>query len=69
MSKTTRTTLANYPDLMTTEEVAGLLRLSEQRVRQMAATGELRSHKTGSKWRFWRDDVLRLVGNGPEEAS
>jgi excisionase family DNA binding protein len=60
-----RTDLSIHPDLLTTHEVAHLLRLSEQRIRQMAADKSLRSHKVGNKWRFWRDDVTALLGDGP----
>jgi excisionase family DNA binding protein len=60
-----RTDLQALPDLLTTAEVARLLRLSPQRIRQMAAADELEAYHVGRKWRFWRDDVLRILGEGP----
>lgn len=43
--------------LLTCEEVARLLRVSQETVRQLAATGELPGRKVGRAWRFPRTAV------------
>jgi excisionase family DNA binding protein len=50
---------------MTAAEVASLLKVSRQTVSTWAQDGTLRGHKVGSAWRFWRRDVMTLLGDGP----
>lgn len=45
--------------LMTLEEVADYLRLSNDTVYRMANTGTIPASKVGNQWRFRREDVDR----------
>lgn len=53
--------MAHYPDqpfqIMTTQEVAALLRVNPRTVRNLVETEELRAFRVGRQWRFWRRDV------------
>jgi excisionase family DNA binding protein len=57
--------------LLTTEEVARLLRVSHETVRNLAATGALPGRKIGRAWRFPRaavEDCFRRTSERPREA-
>lgn len=54
-------------EVLTTPEVADLLRIDEATVERMAADGELPGRRLGDEWRFTRAAVLRWLG-GDEEA-
>lgn len=47
--------------LLTTDEVANLLRLQPDTVRKLAASGDLRAAKIGREWRYEPDDVDLFV--------
>ncbi|MDP8236896.1 MAG: PTS sugar transporter subunit IIA [Candidatus Erginobacter occultus] len=47
------------PEIMTIEEVARYLRVSERTVYDWAQKGDLPAGKLGSSWRFRRDDLQR----------
>ena len=49
------------PRAMTAAEVAGYLQLSVDQVRQLAAAGEIPSHRFGSQWRFDRAAIDALM--------
>ena len=48
-------------DIMTTRDVAALLRLQEVTVCKLATSGELPGIKIGKSWRFARSEVLRRI--------
>jgi len=50
-----------YPEILTAREVAGLLRLRESTVGDLARRGELPSVKLGRHRRFVRDDVFAYI--------
>lgn len=52
---------ANYPEILTIEEVAAYLRVSERTVYEWANKGQIPCGKLGTSWRFKRDDVARWV--------
>ncbi len=60
--------------LMTLEEVADYLRLSNDTVYRMANTGTIPASKVGNQWRFRREDVdawleaNKNVGGRPAKA-
>ena len=58
-------------ELMTTEQVAQLLSVSEEYVRRLARDSRIPAIKLGeigrrgrSPWRFWRSQVLEWIANG-----
>lgn len=52
---------ADYPEILTIEEVAAYLRVSERTVYDWANKGQIPCGKLGTSWRFKRDDVSRWV--------
>lgn len=52
--------------LMTTAEVAEMLRVSSLTVRLWVAGGQLKSLRAGKKHRFRRSDVEEFLNRGPE---
>ena len=56
--------LAQYPDVMTTEEVATVLRYSAQVTRRLAAKGEIPGQHIGRDWRFLKRDIIALLLRG-----
>lgn len=51
-----------FEDLLTTDETAKLLRVSQKTVLRMVRSGGLRAHKVGRSWRIRRSDLpCRLV--------
>jgi excisionase family DNA binding protein len=62
--------LRGYPEVMTAEEVAEVLRFTPQGIRTKAAKGEIPGRKIGREWRFLREDIAALLGlTLPREAS
>ena len=57
------------PEYLTTDEVAARLRLTPQRIHQLARAGSLRSFRVGrrGRLRFRSEDVLRLLGSDDEQ--
>ncbi|MFJ8166502.1 helix-turn-helix domain-containing protein [Streptomyces sp. NPDC096136] len=59
------TVLARYPEVLTTAEVAALLRISSGRTATMAKDGDLPAFKVGSgtvaPWRFPRQKLAQLM--------
>ena len=51
----------DLPLVLTSREVATLLRLHTDTVKRMCRTGRLRAVKVGRGWRIKRDDVLALL--------
>ncbi|NLJ61599.1 MAG: helix-turn-helix domain-containing protein [Firmicutes bacterium] len=52
---------------MNAEEVADLLRVSNQTVYNLARSGKLPAAKVGREWRFRRDEILAVLSNGSQE--
>lgn len=50
---------------MSTKEVAQALAVSDSRVRQRIAAGEIPARKLGSGWVMLKQDVRRLAKNPP----
>jgi excisionase family DNA binding protein len=50
--------------LLTTDEVARLLRVSTETVRQLAASGELPGRKIGRAWRFPHAAIVNYATRG-----
>lgn len=48
--------------VMSTQQAANLLHLSERRVRQLAAAGDIPASLVGSRYQFDHDAVLAFVG-------
>jgi excisionase family DNA binding protein len=52
--------------LLTFKEAQGYLRVSRSTLYRLMWSGQLTSHKVGSTWRFYRED-LRACVTGPQE--
>lgn len=50
-----------YPEVMNIEEVADLLRVSNQTVYNLVKSGKLPATKVGREWRFSRTKILELL--------
>lgn len=50
-----------YPEVMNVEEVADLLRVSNQTVYNLVRSGRLPATKIGREWRFSRARILEMV--------
>ncbi len=57
--------------VLTTEEAAGLLRVSSKTILALARDGSIPGEKVGRAWRFLRSDLLEYVHGGrrPETVS
>lgn len=53
--------LEAYPDLLTTEDVAAILRKSPQVVRRMFSTGDLPAVHIGARWYLPKARLVELV--------
>ena len=53
--------LEDYPQVMNVEEVADLLRVSNQTVYNLARAGKLPAVKVGREWRFDREKILEAL--------
>jgi excisionase family DNA binding protein len=58
-----RDPLATQSDVLTTDEVAALLKVSDKTVLRLAKDGSLVGRKVGRAWRFCRSDVLAHLSN------
>lgn len=54
-------TINEAPDLLTTEEVAAILRKSHQVVRRMFSSGELPAVRIGHRWYMPKARLLDIV--------
>lgn len=57
-------TAEKLPEVMTAQEVAEFLRISETAVRQYAVRGSIPGRQIGDDWRFWRAAVVEWL-RGP----
>ncbi len=55
---------SEYPEAMNLDEVADLLRVSNQTVYNLVKRGELPATKIGREWRFSRERVLSIINQG-----
>lgn len=53
--------LESYPDLLTTEEVAAILRKSDQVIRRMFGSGELPAVRIGHRWYMPKARLLEII--------
>ena len=56
--------LSSYPELMTTGEVSSALRISEQSVRALLASGEIPGRKISKFWRISRNQLENYISGG-----
>lgn len=54
-------------ELLTTEDVARILRISEYTARGLCKSGEIRSKKIGRNWRVKQEDLRDYIDNLPEK--
>lgn len=52
---------SDTPPVMTTDQVAKYLGMSDQKVLKLASTGELPGAKLGREWRFLKSEIDRLL--------
>lgn len=57
----------DYPEIMNVQEVADLLRVSNQTVYNLARSGKIPAAKVGREWRFRRDEILAALSKGCQE--
>ena len=57
-------TTEKLPEVMTAQEVAEFLRISEAVVRQYAIRGSIPGRQIGDDWRFWRVAIVEWL-RGP----
>ncbi|MGD0197741.1 MAG: helix-turn-helix domain-containing protein [Solirubrobacteraceae bacterium] len=57
------------PDVLTLEEVAGLLGVEPAAIEELAASGELPGRMIGGAWRFARGAILAWLAGGSRTAS
>ena len=48
-------------DILTVEEVAGLLKIPRSSVYKLAQEGKIPAQKVGRHWRFYRPTLLRWI--------
>lgn len=56
--------LSKYPMVLTIQEVAAILRVSDEAIRQRCVKGSIRFVTLGSRRRIPRSEVLRLLTTG-----
>lgn len=59
-------TVLNYRQddiLLTFKEAMGLLRVSRSTLYRLMWKQQLSGHKVGSTWRFYRDDLFKVIGD------
>ena len=53
-----------FENLMTIDEVAGFLQVSDKTVRRLITRGEIPSARIGKSYRFIRSDIVRWLQTG-----
>jgi excisionase family DNA binding protein len=57
--------LGRYPDVLTVEEVAEVLRLTPRTARTLAAKDKIPgAFKVGAEWRFYKRDIIEMIRSG-----
>ncbi len=58
---------ASEPMLLTFKEAMAFLRVSRSTLYRLMWSGQLRGHKVGSTWRFYRKDLLAAVASQSDD--
>lgn len=61
--------IAQEEVLLTFKEAMGFLRVSRSTLYRLMWSGQLRGHKVGSTWRFYKQDLRSVVASTPTGAS
>jgi len=57
----------NIPSVLTVSEVATILRVTPQTVRNMLRSGQLQGVRVGGMWRVYEDSALTLLQEDPND--
>jgi excisionase family DNA binding protein len=57
--------IAQEETLLTFKEAMGFLRVSRSTLYRLMWSGQLRGHKVGSTWRFYKQDLRSVVSSAP----
>ena len=57
-------TQPNDDPLLTFAEAMSYLRISRSTLYRLMQTGQLKGHKLGQQWRFWRSELRACVEGG-----
>ena len=57
--------LVQEETLLTFKEAMGFLRVSRSTLYRLMWSGQLRGHKVGSTWRFYKQDLRSVVASAP----
>ena len=57
--------IAQEETLLTFKEAMGFLRVSRSTLYRLMWAGQLRGHKVGSTWRFYKQDLRSVVASTP----
>ncbi|MGX1976838.1 helix-turn-helix domain-containing protein [Streptomyces kronopolitis] len=61
--------LEGYPEVMTAQEVADVVRVTKRQVVRLARERELAAFKWGKEWRFLRSEIHAHMTNTPANAA
>jgi excisionase family DNA binding protein len=61
--------IAQEETLLTFKEAMGFLRVSRSTLYRLMWSGQLRGHKVGSTWRFYKHDLRSVVASAPLAAN
>lgn len=53
--------LENLPDVVTLQQLAEFLQVSEQTVRRFVKAGKIKAFKLGKDWRFYKTDIEKWI--------
>lgn len=53
--------LDNLPDVLTTQQLAEFLQVSDQTIKRAIKTGKLKAFKVGKDWRFEKEEVMKWL--------
>ncbi len=53
--------VSDYPEILTLQQAASLLQISERTIQRMVKKGEIPGVQVGGQWRFDRDQLKALV--------
>ena len=59
--------IAQEEMLLTFKEAMNFLRVSRSTLYRLMWSGQLRGHKVGSTWRFYKQDLRGVVASAPSE--
>ncbi len=61
--------MAQEEMLLTFKEAMNFLRVSRSTLYRLMWSGQLRGHKVGSTWRFYKQDLRGVVASAPSEGN